>query len=68
MSLPLPQRATLYAAWHRVNGHTDAALLAYGQACRDAALEEAATAIEDADARRIIYLPEAVEIIRSLKS
>ena len=40
---------------------------AYGQACRAAALEEAAQAIEDANARRVVYLPDAIEIIRSLK-
>ena len=38
MSLPLPK-----AQWlGDIPGHTDAVLQAYGQACREAALEEAA--------------------------
>ena len=49
------------------NGHTDASMQAYGQQCREAALEEATDAIEDANARRVVYLTDAIEIIRSLK-
>lgn len=42
MSLPLPK-----AQWlGDIPGHTDAVLQAYGQACRDAALEEAAQICE----------------------
>ena len=42
MSLPLTPPPTLYDAGQCLNGHTDAAMQAYGQACRADALKEAA--------------------------
>jgi bifunctional N-acetylglucosamine-1-phosphate-uridyltransferase/glucosamine-1-phosphate-acetyltransferase GlmU-like protein len=67
MSLPpLPRNKALEQACGFDALHYHEAI-AYGQACRDAALEEAVDAIEDANARRVVYLPDAIEIIRSLK-
>ena len=40
---------------------------AYSQACREQAIEDVISAIEAANARRVIYLPDVIEIIRSLK-
>ena len=42
MSLPLLPPSTLYDAGQCLNGHNNDSLRAYGQACRAAALEEAA--------------------------
>lgn len=44
----------------------EAQLQAYGEACRKEALEEAENAIDEANRRRVVYLPECIEIIRSL--
>lgn len=64
MSLqPLPNTQWLSAGV----GHTEESLQAYGQACREQAIEEVISAIEAANARRVIYLPDVIEIIRSLK-
>lgn len=68
MSLPpLPNRTILAPEQPEIWGYTLAQMQAYGQQCRAAGLEEAVSAIEDANARRIVYLPDAIEIIRSLK-
>ena len=73
MSLPpLPKKIILHTQlpdhfWHGdVVGHTDAAIQAYGQACREDAFEEAAMAAENGfkyalDGYQIAYK------IRSLK-
>ena len=62
-TLPSPQVAYAKCSW----AYTAEQMQSYGQQCRAAGLEEAVSAIEDANARRIVYLPDAIEIIRSLK-
>ena len=47
MSFPPLPPSTLYDAGQCLNGHNNDALRAYGQACREQALEEAAMAAED---------------------
>ena len=52
MSLPtLPTKTILTAKLADVWGYTPAQMQAYGQQCRDAALEEAAAAVEKATCR-----------------
>ena len=47
MSFPPLPPSTLYDAGQCLNGHNNDALRAYGQSCREHALEDAAMAAED---------------------
>ena len=65
-------KAELSAGFGSINlGYTADQLQAYGKQCsehsRERALEEAKEAIESANARRVLYVPDCIDVIEALK-